>query len=71
MKRYSVMIVKEAAVNSLTQESMKRREQNFQLYADSEQAAHLEANRLCTLPMGEATTKVFIDGKEHLDERPK
>jgi hypothetical protein len=69
MKKHSVLLVKETALNLLTQETMKRREQQFHLYADSEQAAHLEANRLCTLPLDGQQVRVFIDGKEHSDER--
>lgn len=68
MKRYSVVVVKEAAVNALTQEPTKRMEQSFLLYADSKQKAHLEAQRLCTLPMGGAKSRTFVDGEEYREE---
>lgn len=69
MKRYSVVVVKESGVNPLTQEVTKRAEQGFQLYADSKQKAHLEAHRLCTLRFDVVTSRTFIDGEEHFDER--
>jgi hypothetical protein len=68
MKRYSVVVVKEAATSALTQEPTKRMEQSFLLYADSKQKAYLEAQRLCTLPMAGAKSRTFVDGEEYLEE---
>jgi hypothetical protein len=69
MKKYAVLLVRETSLNPLTQETTRRREQKLQLYAHNEQAAHLEAVRLCTLPMGGERVQVFIDGHVHVDER--